>query len=398
MSALSPVRRALVAAVSLLVAAAIWLPSVHLFFRPAHAEHAPSGPLSPRGDALLARQLALWEDPAERARVLERMRGSNAEWDFMGRTFLVLALGNMAERRPDERARYAAIVDRIIDETLALEKERGMFHFLMPYARRGPFVEQPPRSAFVDGEIALMLATRALIERHPADEAMLGERIAVLRERMSRSPVLSAESYPDECWTFCNTMALAAMRMDDALHGGDRGAELARRWVAVARERLVDPRTGVLVSSYTVSGRHMDGAEGSSIWVSAHALALVDPAFARDQYDRARRVLGAGFLGFGWAREWPRGQRGTHDIDSGPVVPILEASPGSSGLALLGASAFGDDDYLASLITTLDFAAFPVRAGGALRYAASNQVGDAALLYALSFGPLWARVTRGGGA
>src|SRR3954464_5095074 len=114
-------RRALLAALSLLLATAIWLPTVHLFFRPSGAEHAPAGPLSPRGDALLARQLALWEDPAERARVLDRMRGSNAEWDFMGRTFLVLALGNMAERRPEDRARYAAIVDRIIDETLALE-------------------------------------------------------------------------------------------------------------------------------------------------------------------------------------------------------------------------------------------------------------------------------------
>jgi hypothetical protein len=78
-------------------------------------------------------------------------------------------------------------------------------------------------------------------------------------------------------------------------------------------------------------------------------------------------------------------------------VPLLDVSPGSSGFALLGASAFSDDDYLASLITTLDFAAFPVRDGATLRYAASNQVGDAALLYALSFGPLWARVTRGGG-
>jgi hypothetical protein len=390
-------RRALIATISLLIAAAIWLPTVHLFFRPSGAEHAPAGPLSPRGDALLARQLALWEDPTERAAVLDRMRVSNAEWDFMGRTFLVLALGNAAMRRPDEAARYTAVMDRIIDETLALEREHGMLHFLMPYAKRRPFVIQPAQSVFVDGEIALMLATRAMVTRHAEYEAALEERVAGMRNRMERSPVLSAESYPDECWTFCNTLALAAMRMADSISGGNQGAELAKRWATMAREKLIDRRTGLLVSEYTLDGEHMDGPEGSSIFVVAHALLLVDPELAREQYALARSQLGAGVFGFGWAKEWPRLRPGVPDVDSGPIVPIVEASAGASGLALLGATSFKDEEYLASLLTTLDFAAFPVRTGGTLRYAASNQVGDATLLYALSLGPLWERVTRGGG-
>lgn len=394
----TPVRRVFSVVVALAIAAAIWLPSVHLFFRPDRADHAPSGPLSPRGEALLARQLALWENPEERTAVLARMRESNAEWDFMGRTFLVLALGNAALRRPEEAARHVAVIDRILDETLALERERGMYHFLMPYATRRPFVVEPARSAFVDGEIALMLATRALVAPRAEDEAQLEERIALLRDHMERSPVLSAESYPDECWTFCNTLALAAMRLNDAIHHEHRGADLAQRWLAKARERLVDPATGLLVSSYTVEGKPLDGPEGSSVWMSAHALLLVDPAFARDQYARAKAHLGADFLGFGWAREWPRVRPGVRDIDSGPIVPLLDASPGSSGFALLGASAFADHGWLASLTTTLDFAAFPTRRDGTLRYAASNQVGDAVLLYALSFGPLWDRVQQGGGA
>jgi hypothetical protein len=376
-------------------AAAIWLSSVHLLFRPGPVAHTREGALSPTGEALLTRQLRLWEDPGERARAIEQMRASNAEWDFMGRTFLVLALGNMAERRPEERERYVAVIDRIIDETVLLERERGMFHFLMPYASQRPFVVQPPRSAFVDGEIALMLATRELVLPRAGGRQKLAERTASLRSQMESSTVLSAESYPDECWTFCNTMALAAMRMEDAIVGGHRGADLARRWLERARAELVDPETGLLVSSFTVSGRHLDGPEGSSIWVASHALMLVDEAFARDQYERARRLLGVEFMGFGWAREWPRSSGGRSDVDSGPIVPIVDASPGSSGLALLGASAFGDDAYLTSLLTTLDFAGFPTRRAGALRYAASNQVGDAALVYALSFGPLWHRVMHG---
>ncbi|MBI2898208.1 MAG: hypothetical protein HYY06_31955, partial [Deltaproteobacteria bacterium] len=57
-----------------------------------------------------------------------------------------------------------------------------------------------------------------------------------------------------------------------------------------------------------------------------------------------------------------------------------------------GASAFGDDAYLAGLVASLDLAAFPVDDKGGRRYAASNQVGDAALLYALVQGPLFRRL------
>jgi hypothetical protein len=120
----------------------------------------------------------------------------------------------------------------------------------------------------------------------------------------------------------------------------------------------------------------------------AHNLLVVDEAFAKDQYARARRELGASLLGFGWAREWPRGVPARPDVDSGPIVPFLDASAGSSGLALLGARAFGDAAYERELFASLELAAFPENG----RYRASNDVGDAVVLYTLSFGPLWSRV------
>jgi hypothetical protein len=64
-------------------------------------------------------------------------------------------------------------------------------------------------------------------------------------------------------------------------------------------------------------------------------------------------------------------------------------------MAFIGASAFGDDKYLAALAATLDFAGFPSHKSGRLKYCASNQVGDAALLYAATLGPLWQTVQTG---
>ena len=53
---------------------------------------------------------------------------------------------------------------------------------------------------------------------------------------------------------------------------------------------------------------------------------------------------------------------GPEDVDSGPVVPLLGVSAGSSGLAFLGARAFDDRAYFRGLQASLDFAAFPCRA------------------------------------
>ncbi len=318
------------------------------------------------------------------------MRQSNAEWDFMGRTYLVLALANLALRAPQEQARHLAVMDAIIAETLRLEREHGIYYFLMDYARDGAFLGPGGRSVFQDGEIALMLAARRLVAEHPAYVPLLRERIALIETSMRAGPLLCAESYPNECWMFCNTVALAALRLSDVLDGGDHTA-FFREWAAKVCAKLRDPATGLLVSSFTRDGYTLDGPEGSSIWMVAHCLQLVDPALAADQYQRACAALARRPLGFGYSLEWPPSWRGATDIDSGPVIPLLGISPGASGLAFVGAAAFDDQPFLSALLTSLRYGGFPAREAGGLRFHASNQVGDAVLLYALVQGPLWER-------
>jgi hypothetical protein len=380
---------------ALALAAAIWLPCVHLLFARATSKAPAVGGVSPQARALAARHLELWTDARLRKHELSRMRRSNAEWDFMGRTFLVWSLAEMSLREPAGKAEYLPVMDRIIDETLKLEQEQSLYFFLMPYAKARPFVQRPPRSQFLDGEIAMMLAARRLVEEKIEYQQPFKERVTMMVTRMRQSPVLSAESYPDECWTFCNAIGLAAIKASDRLDGTDHSAFLCD-WLAAAKRKLVHPQTGLLVSSYQLDGTPLDGPEGSSIWLVAHCLRLLDEDFARDQYARARKELGRDLCGFAWSREWPVSWRGPLDIDSGAVIPLLDVSAGGSGLAFVGASSFGDHDYLAKLQTTLDFAAFPSERRGRLKYCASNQVGDAVLLYASVLGPIWEKIKSGG--
>jgi len=379
------------ALVVLLLAAALWLPSVHLFFKQAPARFHSATGVPPKARALAERHLRLWSDPELRKREIERMRGSNAEWDFMGRTFLAWSLAEMSLREPAQKENYLRILDVIIDETIRLEREKGIYFFLMPYAQAQPYVEKPARSLFLDGEIAMMMALRRAVEEKAEYRQLMMERIGHMLERMQRSKALAAESYPNECWLFDHAVALAAIRFGDYLDGTDHSAFL-REWIAKAKQNLLHPETGLLVSSYTTDGQPLDGPEGSTIWFASHCLRVVDEEFARDQYQRSRKELGRELFGFAWSREWPKSWKGPLDIDSGVVIPGLEVSPGGSGLAFIGAGSFGDMEFLTKLHSTLDFAAFPKREQGRLKYCASNQVGDAAMLYACVLGPIWEKV------
>jgi hypothetical protein len=387
-------KRILAGLAALPIAGIIWLPCLHFIFTKPLSHFRQEEGLSPEARQLAARHLQLWTDPALREAELDKMRVSNAEWDFMGRSYLVWSLANMVLRDPVNKPLYLHTMDQIIDETLRLEKQQGMYFFLMPYAKDSPYVMQPAHSLFLDGEIALMLASRRAVEEKLEYKPLLTERVNGIVGRFQKSRRMMMESYPDQCWMFDHCVALDAIKMADYLDGTDHSA-LIRDWLTMARRRLVDPKTGLLISSFTTDGTPLDGPEGSSIWMVAHSLQLLDADFARDQYQRARKELGAITLGFGYAHEWPKSWPGTPDVDSGPIFPVFDISAGSSGMAFIGASAFHDDEFLKSLAATVDFAGFPSRTHGRLKYCASNQVGDAALLYAATLGPLWQKVEAG---
>ena len=347
----------------------------------------PDPELHPRAQAILSEQVADWQAAEGVPGSYAEMRGINAEWDFMGRTFLVLSLCNLALEHPEDRDELLGMVDALIEDTVEAEALHGQEHFLLPYGRHGGWLGSG-RSLFVDGEIALMMAARRVVDPDRWGPE-LRPRIEVLEAELASEHL--AESYPDEGWLFCHTMALAALRMHDHVEGTDH-SELAAAWVERAERELVDPETGLFVSSFTRDGEWLDGPEGSSIFLSATNLALVDEELARDQYERAARELGGNLVGFGYAREWPASWTGPLDVDSGPLVPVIEASPSASGFFLVASRAFDDRGHHRRLVRALDAADAVVALDPQMAEMADNPVGDAVILYAFTFGPLWAEV------
>ncbi|NOU34582.1 MAG: hypothetical protein HOO96_42370 [Polyangiaceae bacterium] len=359
-----------------LLAAAVWLTQLHRLYQP-----------SPDDAALLAHgQAEALADAEVRAADSAHVRRVNPEWDLMRRMYLALSFADLALSDVAHRDAHIATLDLVVDDLLAATRDDDPYRFLLPYALTAPWLGGG-RSLFLDGEVALVLAARLLVAPRKDLEAPLHRRIAAIVRAMEASPSLSGESYPDEAWTFCNTTALAALRLDDARTGGDHH-DLAQRWIAHAKAHLVDARTGLLISRYRYDGTVLEGPEGSSVFMAAHNLILWDRPFAEAQYAQARRLLTFEVLGFGLAREWPLG--GSADVDSGPVIPLLGASPGASGMALLGARAFGDVASARALERSLRFTGAPERSADSESFRAAGPMGNAVVLHAVTQGPLWA--------
>ena len=125
-------------AAALALAAILWIPCLHLLFTKGAADFRQVEGLSPKAQQLAARHLQLWSDPHLRQQETDRLRARNPEWDLMARSFLVWSLAEMGLRNPAGKAEYLRTMDRIIKETLQLEKEHGIYFFLMPAARNRP--------------------------------------------------------------------------------------------------------------------------------------------------------------------------------------------------------------------------------------------------------------------
>ncbi|MCA9491839.1 MAG: hypothetical protein KC621_18030 [Myxococcales bacterium] len=344
-----------------------------------------------RAERMLAEQVELlgqadaWRDS------VEELRGYNPEWDFMRRTFLALALADDALAHPERADARLATIDGLLDDLVHEEERYGQDYFLLPYVHARPFRDPGGRSLFVDGEIALVAAARRLVREDEGAARIHRERVAEMEAQFQRSPAGLPESYPDEAWLFCVTNALVAIRASDVLDGTDHQA-LIDGFLVDARRALLEPETGMLGSSYTWDGRMLDGPEGSTVWLVATNLLVLDESLARDQYERAHDELGHSLLGFGWASEWGSGWRGPVDVDSGPIVPILDASPSSSGFAILAAHAFGDAHTARQLSRSLAVADVVVHLDPRLEALADNPMGDVIVLHGLTFGPLWTRL------
>lgn len=127
------------------------------------------------------------------------------------------------------------------------------------------------------------------------------------------------ESYRDLAWPADNVVCLAALSLHDRI-AEPRFQEVKKDWIrrikgAMDREYELIPHGFDLDNN-----RPLDGVRGSSQSLILSLLPDIDSLFALEQYQKYRKHFLTYRLSLPGIREYPEGEWGSGDIDSGPVV------------------------------------------------------------------------------
>lgn len=297
------------------------------------------------------------------------------EWALGTLSMTATALTQMALAYPETREESRHRVARWID----LARTPSMQGFDARSWGRSALdtLDRPDGHLGYLGHLNLLLASYKYLGGDGRFDDLHRRVTAALRAKMERSPALVAETYPGETYVPDVVAAVASVALFEKAAAGD--SPFARRWVARARARLLDPATGALPFSVDRRGRIRQGPRGCGMGWNSYYLGLVDPEFNREQYRIMKRLFAHRALGFiDGIREWPRGVRRGGDVDSGPL--LLGLTPSGTGFAIAGALLNRDESFLDDLLTTSELAGFTVQRAGRRRYATAPLVGDAILL------------------
>jgi len=155
---------------------------------------------------------------------------------------------------------------------------------------------------------------------------MLTERVNLIAEGLRRNPHMVLESYPNECWMFDHCVALAAISTGRPV-GRHRSFGLDSRLACDGERKAVHPNPVCWCPALPrLVGRlmvpkvpHLGGLP---------FLQFLDADFARAQYELARRQLEKSLSALATHTNGPATWPGPADIDSGPIIPVLDISAG----------------------------------------------------------------------
>jgi hypothetical protein len=177
------------------------------------------------------------------------------------------------------------------------------------------------------------------------------------------SPYL--QSYSNQSWPVDMFVAMASLKNYDKIFIPKYESDI-NDWLLTVKRRP-DPATLMIphkVDSKT--GRSVEGARGSSMSLILRMLTEINPEYAKEQYKLFENKFVSTTFGLPSVLEYPEGQKGSADIDSGPVI----FGVGFSGtIVSVGTfSVLGFNELSDKQFKTINAFGFGLSAGGQKKY------------------------------
>ncbi|WP_273444328.1 hypothetical protein [Neolewinella agarilytica] len=200
-------------------------------------------------------------------------------------------------------------------------------------------------------------------QRNIADFQRNADEIAAA---FNQAPSPWLESYSESAWPADNVVAIASLAAYDRHFHTTRFAATISTWLEKVKQQL-DPDTGLIPHATDPdTGAIREGARGSSQSLILSFLPEIDPVFAAAQYALYREHFLAFRLGRAGIREYPKGQEGSGDIDSGPVIWDIGGAASVGGQRAAGMN--GDGELFADLRGSQQAFGFAFSWNGKRRY------------------------------
>lgn len=245
---------------------------------------------------------------------------------------------------------------------------------------------QPEHGIFQAGWSLSAAVDLATASQDPTDRADVDRRAAAVDAAFRSSTTGFLAAYPGQFWPCDSVVGAAALARAAVLLDRPEWLETVRRWRQTVMS-AADPASGLLSHRVDDDGRALEAPRGSSqsiiqtFWPAISQALDGHPDTATwSRFVDTFVVREAGLVG---VREYPRGQPGAGDVDSGPL--ILGVSASASVVTLAAARAVGDDRLASSLDREAELFGLPLAWPGGRRYVFGVlPVGDAFLAWARS--------------
>ena len=204
-----------------------------------------------------------------------------------------------------------------------------------------------------------------------------------MNRRIRQSKSLNLPTYPGEYIYIPDMLvAIVALANYSSQYEG-KYSTTVNMWVGRAKKEWIDRETGLVASfleAYNDSVQIVLPVKGSYSALNCYYLSLVDPEFAKEQYDCLMKNYKQGFPFAGIKEYHDRTCLFGMDIDAGPI--IFNLSPSGTAFTIGCATSLDDMEFRSHLLKTAEIGGSTVTWFGKSHYLLANLalVGEAIVL------------------
>lgn len=274
----------------------------------------------------------------------------DGEWAAGSYQMAVLGLGQVASAHPELRDEYVPVMARSIESLLTPE----INHFgTQAWGENGLAALDILQGHAYLGYTNLALSMLRSHDPNTPFSRLNDQLTDFFIRQLSEAPHGMIETYPGEAYPADLAAVIGSIGLYDQATGQDHG-KLLIKLIRQFRQKFVDPATGLVFQAVEASsGLPVDKPRASGTALSAYFLSFVDLEATKSIFQSVAKHQQVTIAGFTGIKEYPKGQEGYGDIDSGTL--IFGASPSATLFAIGGARLLGDQKLYQDLYDTVEF-------------------------------------------